>query len=423
MLIAVPMMFIMVNRLGGYLIVNIAVPALYSAIFVLGAYLYSISLLALLVTFCIAIAVVGYWTFIYHSASTAYARRKEKLKRVCDSGFYVTASRRRRSATSMVSMKSTASHHESLSMYTKRVMGIMRHSLQHGITLLSVRNTQHVKKMAQQHLWCSMNKHRPLLSTLLSQGCERKVQKRGSFGVADDVSSIMSTTDKYRPYFHSSRRGSLLSIFNSDDSDVEDDESELVVVALSKAEESMRRLTPTIIFEPKDIYTQVRSRLLSPDECEDASPSCPEVTEGDLNEEFKKVLHAYYPNGLALSSAEREEAYDLYLDWKLSIDHQFFVRLVDPPINEVRTIPLSLFEEWLVDDFSYTFKNNITDRLIDNTLRLVPRRKKRYQHAQLNSPYRSRSRTGIPDRTSSGRISNGVIQQRQAVLFGPRAYL
>ena len=417
------MTFIMVNRLGGYLMVNIAVPALYSAIFVLGAYLYSISLLVLLVTFCIVIAAVAYWTFVYHSASKAYSRRKEKLRKIRNSGFYETAASRRRSITSMASMKSTNSHHESASAYFKRVMGIMRHSVQHGITLLSVRQTQHTKKMAQQSLWGSMNKHPPLLSTLPRQGSEKKFQKRGSFMIADDVSS-MATVEKFRSSHHTSRRGSIHSIFNSDASDFEGSDSELVVVALSKAEESMRRLKPTIIFEPKDIYYQVRSRLLSPSECQDASPSCPEVTEGDLNDEFRRVLHAYYPDGLALSSAEKEEAYDLYLDWKLSIDNQFFVRMVDAPINEVRTIPLSIFEEWLVDEFSHTFKNNMTDRLIDNTLRLVPKRKKRYQFAQSNSPHRgNRSRSGIPDRTSSGRISNGVIQQRQAVMFGPRANL
>jgi membrane protein implicated in regulation of membrane protease activity len=81
-MIALPMTFILMNEVVGAAIIDAAIPAMYSAIFILGAYLYSISLLALLLTFCLAIAAVFYWTLVYRPASKAHSLRKEKLKRM-----------------------------------------------------------------------------------------------------------------------------------------------------------------------------------------------------------------------------------------------------------------------------------------------------------------------------------------------------
>jgi hypothetical protein len=64
LIIALPMTIILLNEVVGEAIIDAAIPAVYSAILTLGAFLYSISLAALLITFCLALAAANYWTFV-----------------------------------------------------------------------------------------------------------------------------------------------------------------------------------------------------------------------------------------------------------------------------------------------------------------------------------------------------------------------
>jgi hypothetical protein len=81
-MIAVPMTIILVHAAVGEAIIDVVIPAAYSAILTLGAFLYSKSLAALLVTFCVALVALNYWGFVYRPASIAHSRRKDKLRRL-----------------------------------------------------------------------------------------------------------------------------------------------------------------------------------------------------------------------------------------------------------------------------------------------------------------------------------------------------
>ena len=102
-----------------------------------------------------------------------------------------------------------------------------------------------------------------------------------------------------------------------------------------------------------------------------------DVTESSLFDEFRLMLDIFYPDGVALSLAEKAEAYDQYNLWKHSANDDFTLILDEATALKVRMIPFSMFEEWFSEDLLSILQNNFPDRLLDSSLRHIPSIKRR----------------------------------------------
>ena len=359
------MSIILVNEAAGDILIDTAIPAVYSAVFVVGYFLLSMSVLALLLSLLLIVAAATYWALVYRSASAAHTRRKEKLKGMQCAGHWSGVSRLRYTASSGAT-----------SDYFTRVFSIMRHSLQHGITLLSVRHSRRAKKsLSQERAWCDMNKL--VAYSLREEGSLEDPMKRNPsshyshFLIADGT---LKTAMTMKSYTVASLQQPTLQL-----------NSGPAIVTASNKEDSMRRLTPLIVFESREMMTLIRSRLFSQQECDTASIQCLEVIESDLDREFRRALDVFYPDGIALSPTEKEEACELYDQWRTSVNDHFVLKIVESSTVLIRIIRLSIFEEWLSNGILGNLKSNLTDRLMDNALRHVPNFKKRLAETRSTS--------------------------------------
>ena len=89
------------------------------------------------------------------------------------------------------------------------------------------------------------------------------------------------------------------------------------------------------------------------------------------------MLDIFYPDGVALSLAEKTEACDQFNDWKDSVNDHFTLKFDNATALEVRMIRFSIFEEWFNTEILSILQNNLPDRLLDSSLRHVPNMKKR----------------------------------------------
>jgi hypothetical protein len=412
-MIAVPMTMILVHAAVGEAIIDAVIPAAYSAILTLGAFLYSKSLAALLITFCVALVVFNYWGLVYRPASIAHSRRKDKLRRLQYEGHSTSKVNRLRRSESIRAMKSSTYKSSSKlpklpSSYLRRSLNIMKRSIQHGVTLMSYRRIRCAKKSAIEKRWCGMN--RPALSVSVSPG-----PVRGSSGAAlSSTRRIMSPSSRSRmspdgvtairrfstvssmhcvpddiinmlaavssPTYGGTERRRKESIFAASpgsahsDSFLKSNSSEYVVTKASTIG-YRKAVTPYLLFTSKEALNHLRSRLFVT--CESASIERLDVTESSLTDEFRLMLDTFYPDGVALSPTERVESLDQFNDWKESVKDDFTARVEESTALEVRMIHFSIFEEWFCLNFSSILQRTSRDRLMDCSLRNMPNTKKR----------------------------------------------
>ena len=140
--------------------IDAVIPAMYSALLVFGAFLFSVSFLALIICVIVILISTNYWAFIYRPASLAHSRRKRELKTVAADGGWTSI---KFNATSSKANSSEKPRYQSeaISAYCWRVFHMVKCSLQYGITVLSYRGKREKKHFAAQSVWCGMK--RPLL--------------------------------------------------------------------------------------------------------------------------------------------------------------------------------------------------------------------------------------------------------------------
>jgi hypothetical protein len=409
-MIAVPMTIILVHAAVGEAIIDAAIPAAYSAILTLGAFLYSKSLAALLVTFCVALVALNYWGFVYRPASIAHSRRKDKLRRLQYEGHSASKVNRIRRSESIRAMKSSTykSSSKSSTSYLRRSLNIMKRSIQHGVTLMSYRRTRSAKKTATEKRWCGMN--RPALSASMSPSAvrgdseaalssTRRMMSPSSRSrmspdgvttmrrfstvssmhcVPDDIINMLAAVSS--PTYDGTERRRKESIFAASpssthsDSFLKSNSSEYVVTKASTIG-YRKAVTPYLLFTSKEALNHLRSRLSAT--CESSSIDRLDVTESSLTDEFRLMLDTFYPDGVALSPTERGEALDQFNDWKESVKDDFTVKAEESTALEVRMIHFSIFEEWFSLNFSSILQHSSRDRLMECSLRSIPITKKR----------------------------------------------
>jgi hypothetical protein len=415
-MIAVPMTIILVHAAVGEAIIDAVIPAAYSAILTLGAFLYSKSLAALLITFCIALAAVNYWGFVYRPASIAHSRRKDKLRSLQYEGHSTSKVNRLRRSESVRAMKSSTckSSSKSSNSYLRRLLNIMKRSIQHGITLMSYRRIRSAKKSAIEKTWFGMNRPALSASTSVSVPVSPSAVRGSSEAALSSTRRIMSPSSRSRmspdgvPFIrcfstvssmHSvpdgiikmlaavsspthdgterRRKESILTASPGSahtDSILTSNSSEYVVTKASTI--GYRTVvTPYLLFTFKEAANHLRSRLSST--CEPASNDRLDVTESSLTDEFRLMLDTFYPDGVALSPTEKSESLDHFKDWKKSVKDDFTLKIEETTALEVRMIHFSIFEEWFSLNFSSILQRTSRDRLMECSLRNMPNIKKR----------------------------------------------
>ena len=156
-----PMTCLLLNEFVGGAVIDAAIPAIYSALLVFGAILFSVSFLALIICVIVILVSTNYWAFVYRPASLAHSRRKRKLKIIAANGGRSLIKFNATSSKANSSGKKSRHQPESISAYCRRVFHIVKRSLQYGITVLSYRGKREKKHFAARSVWCGMN--RPLL--------------------------------------------------------------------------------------------------------------------------------------------------------------------------------------------------------------------------------------------------------------------
>jgi hypothetical protein len=371
LMIALPMTIILLNEVVGEAIIDAAIPAVYSAILTLGAFLYSISLSALLITFCLALGAANYWRFVYHPASVAHSRRKDKVRRLQYERHSTSKFNRLRS------IKATNSSSKPRTGYLRRLLNIIKRSIQHGITLLSVRRTQSAKRFAMTKKWCGMNRPSLSLATIRSEegspsqmspdSVSRRLNKvKTAYRVPEKIIDMLAAASSPKLVEERQRRFSFEASLTG--------ASEHVVMTASQMNHR-RAVTPPYIFTSKQAVSLLRSRLS--ESYGHGIAGHMDVTETSLIAEFRLMLDIFYPDGVALSLAEKTEACDQFNDWKDSVNDHFTLRFDDATALEVRMIRFSIFEEWFSREILSILQNNLPDRLLDSSLRHVPNMKKR----------------------------------------------
>jgi hypothetical protein len=408
--IAVPMTCILFNEAVGNAIVDAAIPAVYSAILVLGAYLYSISLLALLVTFFLVLAAANYWAFVYRPASLAHSRRKSKLKIARQDDM----SRLRRSASSAGLSASSRAQAESVGAYMWRILNIWKRSIQHGITLVSFRRIRHAKKLASTQMWCGMNRSLIFQGLTINdsnlspespgkgpQDSFRRIGGQSSASMTPGcITDMMTATSKGAKSPQADRRRtSFLTRFNSGI-----DLPEQRVVTRMGGVSTKKGVTFQRLFNSRQFLSSLRSKIIGSTISHSDEPLS--VPDKELFEKFEKLLDAFYPDGVALSVVEKSEACDLCRQW-IDTTNEENDELYPNLAREGHMIMFSVFEEWFIRVIMSSIKHALSDRLLDISLRHTLGATKRLALSARFSPNASflrpnhRVQLELPDRETN----------------------
>ena len=378
-LIAVPMTFIVVNDMVGNAMVDGAVPALYSGILLLGAYLYSISLTVLLVTFILLMMALNYWAFVYRPASLAHSRRKSKVRGISyGDSLSSSVTRMRWSVSSGGSIASSTPRSASASSHMWRIINILKRSVQHGITLCSLRRTRHAKSLAMNQIWCSMNRSNVHQGTVItgqnmypdtppkkSSRRPSKLQKQLSMNATPScITCMMTATSAQEDKIESS----MVGLFSGKKSteNVLAAPDQLVVTRMGGACTN-KGIRFQMVFNSREFLSSLKSKLV----CSSVNYQNDEpllVDEEDLFKTYVKLLNVFYPDGVALSVVEKWEACELCRQWIDSkIDENDDTSYYG--VNGGHMVMFSVFEEWFIRVIMSSIKHALSDRLLDISLR------------------------------------------------------
>ena len=405
-LIAIIMTSILANQEIGNAVIDAIIPTFYSAILVLGAELYKVSLSALLFPFCLVIGLICYYVFVYRPAKAAH-RQRGKLLRQAELETEATGRRNRlRKHSGRESSKGPEGRLNSLYEYVSRVSNMLIISVQSGIANLSYNKMKlhKLKKCADRQRWCAMNspasfqgtitlvsedeaggvyKNYPVRRNISTAGSN--LSHRGSAPPPEILRTMMSATNRSRshgaiPYQPRSSHGSTKGLWEA---------NELVIMKCLEGDRSSKQLRPMIIFDSEQAVSRIRSNLSAraptnakgrivyeETERDDEYESMLEVPVDDLVEQFDDVFDYFYPDGIKMSEVEREEGYDSFTIWLQQQELNFKLRLDGAVYYEVQMIEFNLFESWFLDHLMAAIHNIMVDRLINHTLLYTPLIKK-----------------------------------------------
>jgi hypothetical protein len=361
------MSVILMNEFVGDAILDAVIPGIYAAILVAGADLFAVSILALVLPFCVVVGVLCYLIFVYRPARNARNRRREQLKRVMGHE-PISKSKQFQQSGSRKCLQRSTFRVRTPSGYFRRVLVIMKHALQDSIAWLSCGEfrLRDPRKHQIQRDWCNLNMparsqgiilvappanmaRQPSLSRMLADASCQPM-----FLPPVKISDMMTTATKWKALYVKHEK----VLTGTKVGDCLDEANQLVVTRPVPANDSVRKITPPISFDPNDILSRIRSQLALSNPNQRVDLGCVRIDL--LFREFKKMLDVFYPDGIAITALEKVEACEIFNDWK-----------------EEAKVSFHLFEGWFIGDLMRIFQRNMQERLIDHTLNCVPNKRKR----------------------------------------------
>ena len=383
MAIAVPMTVILLNEFVGDAILDAVIPGIYAGIMVTGATLYTISLLALLLPFCIVIGILWYLIFIYRPAQHAHDRRKEVLKRCMLEDSLSNAHSFRQNGSSG-RFRGSAFGRQTLTGYLSRVRTLAKHGIQDGISWISggdIRLRDPRKHIVQRD-WCHINMLPCYQGSIYEATAESDAKDRNLSLVVPSrhamflppvkISNMMTSSTQWKALYQHRQKG-----LNNDVANLLDDSDQLVVTRPKVVESPLRSVRSPIVFDPAEILTRLWTKVAT--SYPDALRGSKEVSMDALYTEFEAILTVFYPDGIRLSEAEKAEACEMFNHWRQwrHLDEDY-VR--DPP-SGVEVVSFRLFDDWFIDTLVNALRGRLPERLLDHSLHHMPIMKRRLQKA------------------------------------------
>ena len=138
----------------------------------------------------------------------------------------------------------------------------------------------------------------------------------------------------------------------------------------------------------EEALAAMRANLIkdgSDSECDVLNSNC-KVPIPDLVDQFKKTLNLFYPDGIEMTTEEKEESCEMLIAWKDTHNLRIASECVGGTLIETQMLDFLLFDEWFTNVFMVTMSQLREERLLTHTLRYVPNVKRRALNSWMSMP-------------------------------------
>ena len=377
--VAMPMACILLNQSIGEVIIDVMLPTVFSTTLILGATLYAISLLALVVPFCFVFGMIVYIMFVYQPAKNALKRRKEKMKKIQLEGMSLWKLNQMRRA-SVVKLRARSSNSpkaaiQRLGEYLYRVLIIFKQGILRAILFLSNQRSADYKaaQWANIKKWGEMNtpaghqgsipeKRGRVLNRAPSEstGWMKSDRKTPMYLPPLEIANMMTSSTRWKQLYQEQHEKK-----NKQFADILEKRSQRVVVKNSvKKRDLAKYLKTSVVFTSDEALHRMRSQLLPAAslECRD---DLPRVPISKLFREFQDLLGYFYPDGIALTALEKTEATEQFIAWKDSLNLPYQMGVMGGEVLDA-SVNLLVFERWFADDLLSVIHSILSNRLMDH---------------------------------------------------------
>jgi Ca2+/Na+ antiporter len=389
LIIAIPMtLFLLDDRIGDALI-DSALPSIFSGFFFVGAALYKISLATLLLPIFLLLAVVLYFLFVYRPARAAYSQREENMRLMSDHSMSFKRSTNthieERKINRRSFLKGTAN-------YFERVFSIITHSLQHAVTYFSSYHIAVSRRLAfiQKKEWRDMNAPHsfqgliPANAEMVNINSQLRSARRHCqtvFSPPPEISDMMTSTIQWK-------RAHEEQMKNKQFANYLDDTGTCVITRKQDAQILLRQLETPIFFSAEEALAAMRVNLIkdSSDSALDVLNRYCTVPIPDFIDQFRETLNLFYPDGIEMTTEEKEESCEMLIAWKDTQDLRITSECVGGALIETEILDFSLFDAWFTSVFVVIMSQLREERLLTHTLRYVPAVKRKVMNSRMRMP-------------------------------------
>ena len=368
-LIAAPMTILLLNEAVGTALIGAAIPSIYSSLLIGGAYLFRMSLFAMLLPYCFLIGVPCYITFVYRASIIAYAKRAsdrrraviEGIPRSAKTGFRSKNKNRKHSHDDVQQQKSAQAM---CSGYVLRLLRALYHAFQDTVAFFSPYHfsVRRARAIAETMTWRNMNMPRTAQGTVRPRTkkseCRSPTAAKPMPKVLKKMRSLkftpmLSACDEVSPnldgVFSEVDDGEDGEKIDTDFSVMLESNSEQLEVPLDdelEGSKKLPRLNSLIVFETEEALSMMRRKLTMHNSTRGSQEVLTNVITADLMEEFKEVLEIFYPHGVAMTESEKEEACKLFGLWRDKQNARNNVSFVEASTDDVPMASFPQFESW-----------------------------------------------------------------------------
>jgi uncharacterized protein YeaC (DUF1315 family) len=443
--IAIPMTLILLNDRIGDALLDSVLPSVFSGIFYVGSALYKISLATLLLPTFLSVAIVLYFLYVYRPARAAYSQREKNMRLMSDQGMAYTRSTR--SHTRERKIKCKFPYLENTVNYFGRVFSILTHSLQHAVTYFSSYHiaVSRIKTFTQRKQWCDMNTPHSFQGSIpadaemenihfLSSSAHRYCQT--IFNIPPEISNMMTSTTNWKRAYKEQAK-------NKKFADSLEDAGARVITRKQDAKMTVRQIKTPIFFSAEEALDVIRLNLIknssnktcevlnkridqfkrfadslqhagaqdpdmnrrqmktlieainamrlnlikdsSDSPCDELNKYC-EVPIPDLVDQFRETMNLFYPDGIEMTTEEKEESCEMLTAWKDTHNLRITTEVIGGAIIETQMVDILLFDAWFTNVFVATMSEMREERLLNYTLRYVPKVKRKVLNSWMRMP-------------------------------------